>query len=246
MKISVCVSRSFSARDRAARELRRRGAPPARGSRCGGRGAKIFCQPARHRDREQPARAAAPVANAQSGRADLISSVVAQRERRRREQLVRDAEERPQRVDAAERIDDALVQEVAPARDDQPRGEQVRRQRRRARRAAGTGCPSMSCTMKRPTRVPASSVVRMKSASNMIAKWYQSAFSAVAAEHAARRSPPCRPRGSARRRCARAACVSPTSARQRLERDRVEREAPAADRLGRLLDVGADQRPAAS
>ena len=29
--------------------------------------------------------------------------------------------------------------------------------------------------MKRPTRVPASSVVRMKSASNMIAKWYQSA-----------------------------------------------------------------------
>ena len=38
--------------------------------------------------------------------------------------------------------------------------------------------------MKRPTRVPASSVVRMKSASNMIAKWYQSAFSARAAERA--------------------------------------------------------------
>ena len=37
--------------------------------------------------------------------------------------------------------------------------------------------------MKRPTRVPASSVVRMKSASNMIAKWYQSA-SARAAERA--------------------------------------------------------------
>jgi len=30
--------------------------------------------------------------------------------------------------------------------------------------------------MKRPTRVPASMVVRMKSASNMIAKWYQSAI----------------------------------------------------------------------
>ena len=30
--------------------------------------------------------------------------------------------------------------------------------------------------MKRPTRVPASSVVRMNSASNMIAKWYQSAI----------------------------------------------------------------------
>ena len=32
--------------------------------------------------------------------------------------------------------------------------------------------------MKRPTRVPASTVVRMNSASNMIAKWYQNAFSA--------------------------------------------------------------------
>ena len=31
--------------------------------------------------------------------------------------------------------------------------------------------------MKRPTRVPASSVVRMNSASNMIAKWYQRASS---------------------------------------------------------------------
>src|SRR2546427_7876822 len=33
--------------------------------------------------------------------------------------------------------------------------------------------PPSSCTMKRPTRVPASSTVRIKSASNMIAKWYQ-------------------------------------------------------------------------
>ena len=30
--------------------------------------------------------------------------------------------------------------------------------------------PSISCSMKRPTRVPASIVVRMNSASNMIAK----------------------------------------------------------------------------
>ena len=30
--------------------------------------------------------------------------------------------------------------------------------------------------MNRPTRVPASSVVRMNSASNMMAKWYQSAI----------------------------------------------------------------------
>ena len=34
-----------------------------------------------------------------------------------REQLVRDPEQRPERVDAAERIDHALIGEVAPARD---------------------------------------------------------------------------------------------------------------------------------
>ena len=37
-------------------------------------------------------------------------------------------------------------------------------------------CPPSSWNMKRPTRVPASSVVRMNSASNMMAKWYQSAI----------------------------------------------------------------------
>jgi hypothetical protein len=31
--------------------------------------------------------------------------------------------------------------------------------------------PSVSCNMKRPTLVPASTVVRMNRASNMIAKW---------------------------------------------------------------------------
>ena len=37
--------------------------------------------------------------------------------------------------------------------------------------------------MNRATRVPASTVVRMNSASNMIAKWYQNALRPVAAEH---------------------------------------------------------------
>ena len=36
--------------------------------------------------------------------------------------------------------------------------------------------PSASDSMKRATRVPASTVVRMNSASNMIAKWYQNAL----------------------------------------------------------------------
>ena len=43
------------------------------------------------------------------------------------------------------------------------------------RPSAGDRWPSSSCSMKRPTRVPASIVVRMNTASNMIAKWYQSA-----------------------------------------------------------------------
>ena len=39
----------------------------------------------------------------------------------------------------------------------------------------GQMLPIVSCSMKRPTRVPASTAVRMNSASNMIAKWYQNA-----------------------------------------------------------------------
>ena len=42
--------------------------------------------------------------------------------------------------------------------------------------------PSESESMNRATRVPASTVVRMNSASNMIAKWYQNDLSDVAAE----------------------------------------------------------------
>ena len=41
----------------------------------------------------------------------------------------------------------------------------------------GQKLPTVSCSMKRPTRVPASTAVRMNSASNMIAKWYQNACS---------------------------------------------------------------------
>ena len=81
--------------------------------------------------------------------------------------------------------------------------------------------------MKRPTRVPASSVVRMKSASNMIAKWYQSAFSAeppstrekISAMPTARLgAPPVRE----------SSAVLADLARQRREDGGVEREAPAA------------------
>src|SRR5215218_8720486 len=39
--------------------------------------------------------------------------------------------------------------------------------------------PTRSWIMNRPTRVPASTVVRINSASNMMAKWYQKACSAV-------------------------------------------------------------------
>ncbi|MNS64272.1 hypothetical protein D3C72_973930 [compost metagenome] len=49
----------------------------------------------------------------------------AQRQRNRGQHLVGDAEQRPQGVDAAQWIDDALVQEVAPGRHAQARGQQV-------------------------------------------------------------------------------------------------------------------------
>src|SRR5260370_16714857 len=39
-------------------------------------------------------------------------------ERDYRKQLVRDAEKRPERIDAAERIDNPLIEKVAPERDD--------------------------------------------------------------------------------------------------------------------------------
>ncbi|MNQ94227.1 hypothetical protein D3C85_1097350 [compost metagenome] len=44
------------------------------------------------------------------------------------------------------------------------------------RLSAGTKEPSKSWSMKRPARVPASTAVRMNSASNRIAKWYQNAM----------------------------------------------------------------------
>src|SRR3990172_8124693 len=45
------------------------------------------------------------------------------------------------------------------------------------RRIGAQTYPANSWNMNRPTRVPVSTVVRMKSASNMIAKWYQRAVS---------------------------------------------------------------------
>ena len=45
--------------------------------------------------------------------------------------------------------------------------------RQEVSRKRGTTLPRLSCSMNRATRVPASTAVRMNSASNMIAKWYQ-------------------------------------------------------------------------
>ena len=49
----------------------------------------------------------------------------AQQERDAREHLVAHAEELPQRVDAAQRIDHALVEEIAPHRDAEPGADEV-------------------------------------------------------------------------------------------------------------------------
>ena len=83
--------------------------------------------------------------------------------------LVAHAEQLPEGVDAAQRIDHALIEKVAPGRDAKTGAEQVRRQELGVAQRLYTW-PSMSWIMKRPTRVPASTAVRMNSASNRMAK----------------------------------------------------------------------------
>ena len=65
-----------------------------------------------------------PVTHAKRARAGLHEHRRRDAQRDRRQHLIRDAEQRPQAVDAAERIDRAEVQEVAPARDDEPAADQ--------------------------------------------------------------------------------------------------------------------------
>ena len=91
--------------------------------------------------------------------------------------------------------------------------------------------PASSWSMKRPTRVPASSVVRMNSASNMMAKWYQSAISPwpnaplkmCAMPTASDGAPPVRP----------SSVFSPTDAASALICSGVTVKPQLADRLGR-------------
>jgi hypothetical protein len=73
----------------------------------------------------------------------------AQHQRHTGQHLVGNAEQRPQGVDAAQRIDHALVQEVAPGGDAQAGGDQVGGQESVCRKD-GTKVPSRSCSMKRP------------------------------------------------------------------------------------------------
>ena len=95
-------------------------------------------------------------------------------------------------------------------------------------------CPASSWSMKRPTRVPVSTVVRMKSASNMMAKWYQSAIrpwpnaplKMWAMPTASDGAPPVRE----------SSVLSPTDAARRGHLLRRHREAPAPDGLRRRLE----------
>ena len=99
----------------------------------------------------------------------LSRMVVATQKRDGGEQLVGDAEQRPQRIDAAQWIAHALDQKVAPRGHDRRAGrDHSRHPARAAQRRHDVA--QQSCSMKRPTRVPASMMVRMKSASNMMAK----------------------------------------------------------------------------
>ena len=99
--------------------------------------------------------------------------------------------------------------------------------------------PASSCSMNRPTRVPVSSVVRMNSASNMMAKWYQSAISPwpnaplrmCAMPTASDGAPPVRP----------SSVCSPTSAASRVIWSGVTVNPQVADHLGRGLRRAAER-----
>ena len=85
--------------------------------------------------------------------------------------------------------------------------------------------------MKRPARVPASTAVRMNSASNRMAKWYQKAIMALPPMTLVTGSAPCRRPASARRRRATRMVLSPTSLAVCVSISGVIDEAPARDGL---------------
>ena len=95
--------------------------------------------------------------------------------------------------------------------------------------------------MKRATRVPASTVVRMNSASNMIAKWYQTASSVspnalekmLAMPTASDGAPPVRANSVA----------SPISLREHLHLLGGDGEAPRRDRRDRVGRLRCRRRP---
>ena len=94
-------------------------------------------------------------------------------QRDRGEQLVGDAEEREDWL-IPPSGSSAGVEEVAPGADHDALVTRPGFHRRATDRLPDVA--DVSCSKKRPTRVPASTVVRINSASNMIAKWYQKAF----------------------------------------------------------------------
>jgi len=124
-----------------------------------------------HGDDDKP-RHRQPASPKSSGAGPFSSGLWWQRPARPPPATDLNAEERPERIDSAERIDNALIKKVAPQGDDNGAGQQ------NSGHPAGTAKgfqtrPPRSCTIKRPTRVPASSTVSIKSASNIMAKWYQ-------------------------------------------------------------------------
>ena len=144
---------------------------------------KTFCQLAVRVTAASQA-SGTPVTQAHFSRAGLDQDGGADGQRDRGQQLVGDAEQREQLVDAAERVGGAGPRGSSPRR---PTTIALVAQRPGFQETRPIGfqtLPSVSCSMKRPTRVPASTVVRMNRASNMIAKWYQKALSAAAAEDA--------------------------------------------------------------
>ena len=101
----------------------------------------------------------------------------AEHQRHGGQHLVRDTEQRPgssRRPAGRPRPDTAGSPQADAARGTDNTGHQ-----RVGFLRNGTKLPSRSCSIKRPARVPASSAVRINSASNRIPKWYQKPISAI-------------------------------------------------------------------
>ena len=186
-----------------------------------------------------------PVTQAHFSRPDLISSVVHDRQRDGRQQLVGDAEQREQLVDPAERVGHAGVEEVAPRADD----DRARRPQARLPADAADRLPDVAeRVLEHEAPDPGAGVHRGQDEQGLehdreVVPEGLEAVPPVAPEKICDMPRP----ASARRRCARSASAPRPPSAAACSSPGRDREAEAVDGLRRRLDGVADhRRPARS